>query len=214
LSGSRARRGLQADRARLERVRSELADVLDGRGAETLNWRPAPNRWSVGEVALHVATVNTGYLDRVETVVARERARGRTGSEPFRYGRFARWFLAQMEPANTRRLPAPKVFRPRRREVTEGIGAELDATLARLDRALERAEGLDLARAKVATPVTPLLRFPLGIVLRMLVAHTERHLRQMEWVLASPGCPGASGDAPGKERGRESAPRRTEGVGT
>jgi DinB superfamily len=175
---------LGAARERLARVREEVAAVLAGCPEPLRNERPRRDSWSVGECALHLLETNRIYLDKADAVIARERATGRTGAGPFRYGAFARWFAAQMEPG-TRNLPAPKPFRPKRREAGPGVAAELDASLARLDEALQRADGLDLAKAKVPSPVSPLIRFPLGVGLPMLVAHTERHLRQMERCMAA-----------------------------
>ncbi|MBZ0268769.1 DinB family protein [bacterium] len=175
---------LAVARERLAHVRGQVAAVLAACRGPALNQRPGERQWSVGECAVHVLRANLAYLDKAEEAIRRERARGRTGRPPFRYGTFPRWFLGQMGPG-ARNLPAPKPFRPERRTAGPEVAEELDASLARLDDALRSAEGLDLARVKLPSPVSPLIRFPLGIALPMLVVHTERHLRQMERCMAA-----------------------------
>jgi len=173
-----------AARERLAHVRGQVAAVLAACRGPAWNQRPGAGQWSVGECALHVLRTNQGYLDGAEEAIRRERARGRTGSPPFRYGALSRWFLGQMAPGS-RNLPAPKVFRPKPGGVEPEVAQELEASLVRLDEALRNAEGLDLAKVKVVSPVSPLIRFPLGITLPLLVVHTERHLRQMERCMAA-----------------------------
>jgi len=57
-----------------------------------------------------------------------------------------------------------------------------------IDR-LRQANGLDLARARVSSPVTRWIRMPLGSGFAMMVAHQRRHLAQARRVLSAEGFP-------------------------
>jgi hypothetical protein len=57
-----------------------------------------------------------------------------------------------------------------------------------IDR-LRQANGLDLARARVSSPVAKWLRMPLGSGFLTMVAHERRHLAQARRVLQTPGLP-------------------------
>ena len=59
------------------------------------------------------------------------------------------------------------------------------------DRIVEDASGLDLARVKVRSPVVPLLRFRLGVIIALMAVHERRHLWQAERVLQAEGFPTA-----------------------
>jgi hypothetical protein len=54
---------------------------------------------------------------------------------------------------------------------------------------LGQASGLDLARARVTSPVAGWLRLPLGSVFAATVAHEQRHLEQARRVITTPGFP-------------------------
>lgn len=54
---------------------------------------------------------------------------------------------------------------------------------------LDSARGLDLGRLRVTSPVSRLLRIPLGSYLRISVAHERRHLWQAEQVTVAAGFP-------------------------
>jgi hypothetical protein len=43
---------------------------------------------------------------------------------------------------------------------------------------LERADGLDLRRIKVATPISRFLKMSLGMMFAQAAAHEQRHLMQ------------------------------------
>lgn len=173
---------------RLGEIRRRAARFLNGLADAQLDWKPAPARWSVGECVLHMVETNRAYAEPIEAKIRELRRGGKLAPGPFRYGRLGLWFVGMIEPPAKRKLPAPARFAPPRRPATR---RDVEALLARVDR-IERmnraAQGLDL-RAKIATPVTPLLRLPVGIALRLLGAHTLRHVLQAEAVTREPGFP-------------------------
>jgi hypothetical protein len=93
-----------------------------------------------------------------------------------------------MEPGSRRKLPAPAMFVPPPRRATRRDGEALLASVDRIVRMHRAAEGLDL-RAKIVSPVTRLVRLELGMALRLLGAHTLRHVLQAEAVTREPGFP-------------------------
>jgi hypothetical protein len=75
-------------------------------------------------------------------------------------------------------MDAPKRFVPLHEQPITGI---LPTFLHVQDRFLiqiERADGLDLRRVKVPTPITKLLKMSLGSTLAQVAAHERRHLEQ------------------------------------
>ena len=177
-----------------ERRRDYLAAAAEARerfGALTeaqLAWRPEPGRWSVAECLDHLHATGEEVLARVDAAIERGWARGTTGSPPFRHGWLGPWFVRANAPGG-RRVSAPRVFRPR--EGRPPVGA-LDDFLALQDElaaALERANGLDLARVRARSPVSPLLRIGIGSWFAVVAVHQARHLAQARGVLEHPAFP-------------------------
>ncbi|GJM44288.1 MAG: hypothetical protein DHS20C21_11300 [Gemmatimonadota bacterium] len=187
MAGESGRQELAGYRARLETVRVRVRDEFGDLSDEDLDRRPEDGGWSIAECARHVTIVNVEYLDGIEKAVQDGRAAGRRADGPFRYGRFGTWFVNQLEPTATRRLKAPKPAQPPHEQGGRAWMTDLDASFVRLDAALTAAEGLDLARIKVTSPLFRMLRFQLGIALRLLVVHSDRHSVQMQRVLARTG---------------------------
>ncbi len=176
---------LEELRRELDRVRARTSEVFSGVPDDALNRRPAEKSWSASECALHLVEVNDPYLGQVEAAIGAARPEHRTATGPFRYSWFGRWFLRQVAPGNGKRMPTARSFEPGRRDAGAEAAERLMATLDRLERAIRDSDGLDLAAVKVTSPALSLLKFQLGVALRMLVLHTERHVDQARRALES-----------------------------
>ena len=93
-----------------------------------------------------------------------------------------------MEPPPKRRMRTFPILTPpatilARDEVLRTFAASRDRLLERV----RAAGGLDLKRAIVVSPVSRLIRMPLGGYLEFLAAHDRRHLWQAKQVREAPG---------------------------
>jgi hypothetical protein len=173
----------------LAEIQQRAQSVLGDLSEDQLNWKPAPARWSVGECVLHMLETNVGYSRAIEEKMGEARAKGKLSTGPFRYGWFSRWFVGLVEPPVKRRLPAPKTFVPPPRPAKTGDVQRFVESVDRIAEMNRAANGLDL-RVKIASPATKLVRLELGMALKLLGAHTLRHLLQAEAVTKEAGFPG------------------------
>ena len=160
--------------------------------AEQANWRPASQRWSIAQCLDHVRIVTEAVLPGLEAAVADARARGATAPGPYRYGWLGRWFLAVQAPGRGRGARTPGVYSPSTTAVDAAVAwARFEAVQARFGAVIEAADGVDLARVRVASPALALLQLPVGIWLQALPQHTLRHLVQARRVRDEPRFPEA-----------------------
>ena len=161
-------------------VRERACRLVDGMDDAAFNWRPEPGVWSVAQCVEHLNVSAVAFFGVIDHGLQTDPA----GQGPFRYGWLERWFLRSMEPPVKTKVRARKKFLP-------PADAARDATLAaflvyqdEIEERIRRADGLDLARIKVASPVVGFIRYSLGIALQVMVAHERRHLWQAEQVRA------------------------------
>src|SRR5512141_3155212 len=87
-----------------ERWASELSD-------EQLCWRPAPGRWSIGEVLEHLVVTGRCYRDAIGVVLAARPRRAHHeplhGEDAPRLAWLDAWFARSMEPPPRRPFRAP-----------------------------------------------------------------------------------------------------------
>lgn len=158
-----------------------LADPLS---ASQLAWAPPGGGWGVGQVLEHLVTVNGLYLQLCEALVARGLAVTPPATTGAWKASFVGGFLARaVAPESTRKLPAPKVFRPgpAPRANVLPVFLEMQERLASL---VERAAPLDWNALRGPSPVSPLIRVNLGDAFQILVNHSARHLGQAQRVAA------------------------------
>ena len=174
----------------LDRILEEARAVLDGLTPDRVNWRPAPDRWSVGECISHLNVGIRAVLPALDRAIATARERGIAGAGTGRYGWFANWMVRSQEPPVTRRMKTFPVFQPvLARHDAAALMTDFRAARAELRERLGRAEGIDWGRAKVVSPASRFFRLPFGAYVAFLLAHDRRHLWQAREVRNHPGFP-------------------------
>ncbi len=168
----------------------EQAKILtQGLSEAQFNWRPHAGLWSIEECLAHLTMVGQTEIRLIEKAIQDGRARGLTGSGPFQYGWLERMILRQTEPPVRRRFSAPRRFRPVHGQPVTAILPTFLHVQRQFAQLAAQADGLDLARVKVSTPMTRLVKFSLGMTLAQAAAHERRHLDQARRVREHTGFP-------------------------
>ncbi len=155
------------------------SSIIEGLSPEQLVARPKPGGWGIAHCLEHLATTVELYRPGLEAAIHRGEERPPMDPPEYRPGRFARWFIRMAGPESSRPLKAPKKFQPQE-NASPDAGARFAVAQKNAIALLERADGIDINRWKLASPVTRLLRFRVGEALELLVRHNERHLAQAE----------------------------------
>ncbi len=155
-----------------------------------LNWKPAPDRWSIAQCLDHLAISSRGF-DRYFTV-AIDRARRKswvTNAPTYKPTFVGGWLARQLHPETGRNLPAPKVFRP---ADSSDIKGALDHFLKQQGAFLDfvrQTDGIDYNKTRLRSPVTLLMRYSLADAFVITVVHGRRHLAQARRVREMAGFP-------------------------
>jgi hypothetical protein len=169
------------------RARTEAADArlraLEGLDAEALAWGPPGGGWSVGQVLEHLVVTADSYLHRLPYLLERSAEHRGSPATPWKPSLLGKWLAKSLEPG-AHAIPAPRIYRPGA-EPRAGVLAELLERQARTLELMDAAAGLEWRKVRMGSPVTPLIRLNLGDVLTVLVVHLERHLGQIDRVLAA-----------------------------
>jgi len=172
--------------------RASALVLVEGLSDPQMLWRPKPRSWSIAECFLHMIAAGRPYLVAIDAGIDRARAKGHVRDRPSRHPLLGRWFVESFEPPPRMRFPAPKLFLP---PAPQGPTAVILGDFMRLgheiEERLDRAQGLDLGRTVVVSPVTSLLRLSLGLSFALLTVHERRHLYQARAVTREPAFPAA-----------------------
>jgi hypothetical protein len=172
---------LSALRARVIRARSEVEILVDGIDDEQFSCRPGTNRWSMHECIDHLIVSGEKIGDRIDGAIEKAHRDGAYATGPFRYSRLGNWFVNLSTGGDqppTRKLKHPGMYRP---SASGAVINGVRAFQALQDNFVERVEAcnrLNLARIKIVSPASRLLRLSLGQWLALIAGHQERHLGQ------------------------------------
>jgi hypothetical protein len=182
-------RELEECQTQFEQVGEQAKDLTRGLTEAQFNWRPEAESWSIEECLAHLTIVGQYEVRLIESAIAGGRARNLTGTGPFRYGWLERTIVRQTEPPARRRFSAPRRFRPLHGQPLTAILPTFLHVQRQFKQLAADADGLDLARVKVATPISRLLKLSLGMTLAQVAAHERRHLEQARRVRENPRFP-------------------------
>lgn len=176
---------LDAFRRQFEQLADEADALTRPLTDAQFNWRPPSGGWTVAQCVDHLNVTARVYLPKLDEGIADAIRRGLYGEGPFRYNLLGRLFVRSQEPATKLKYKAAKALLPLpARPKAETLAAFRAYQVQFVDR-LRQANGLDLSRARVQSPVTSLLRMPLGSGFALMVAHERRHLAQARRVIAA-----------------------------
>jgi hypothetical protein len=181
----------------------EARSVSDGLSHEQLNWRPGSGQWSIAECLGHLNLMGSEALVGIDAGIREARARQWYSQGPFRLGFFASRLLRATEPPVRWKQSADHRFEP---PSDQPFGVVVPAVIDLQEQLVARlhlANGLNLARIRLAAPGRRFPRLNLYELFVYLAAHERRHIAQASRVRKNRMLPKAGPAKPG------GAPQRT-----
>ena len=171
---------LQVYRQQFDQLRIEAEEMTAGLTEAQFNHRPGPGQWSIEECLSHYTMLSQAQIRSIEKAIDDGKARGLTGTGPFSYSALDRLFVQITEPPVRFAVPSPRSFVPLHGQPLTAIMPTFYHVIRHFILQTERAEGLDLARIKVPTPLSGWIRMSLGMTFALGAAHGRRHMAQAQ----------------------------------
>lgn len=173
-----------------EKNNATATDLVHGLTEQQLNWKPDATQWSIAQCLEHLAVTSKQFNGHFKQLIESARLKWPTnGATPYRPSLVGGWLVKQVVPETTRKVPAPKVFRPSdSSSIHDALGMFLKQQ-EEFVRFVRQSEGVDYNRARLRSPVTPLMRYSLADAFVVTIVHGYRHLAQANRVKAMPNFP-------------------------
>jgi hypothetical protein len=156
---------------------------------EQFTWQPQPDAWSIAQCLDHLNATARTYLPSLDEGIADAIRRGMYAEGPFQYNWIGRALVWSVQPPPRFRTKAPAAFLPAPARPRAEITAAFRAYQVQFVDRLRQANGIDLARARVSSPIAKWLRISLGSGFALQIAHERRHLWQATQVASKAGFP-------------------------
>lgn len=184
---------LEEFRAQFEALSADAGALVSPLSDAQFSWSPSPDVWSIAQCIEHLNVTARAYLPALDEGIASAIRAGVYGTGPFTYNIVGRLIVRSMEPPPLFRYKTPAIFAPPATPQTQRTRSEIMAgfrgyQVQYIDR-LRQANGVDLAKAKVASPANRLLHLSLGSAFALQIAHERRHLWQARQILSRADFP-------------------------
>jgi hypothetical protein len=163
-------------------IRQQVPGLVAGLADQQFKWSPGAKRWSMAHCFEHLNAAARAFVPTINRTIEEARSSGLTGPGPFTYPLIDRLFINFNEPPPRLRIPAPGILIPTPDKPMSEIVGEFIDWQDRIRESIGRADGLDLARARGRSPALPLIRWSLGALFAIVLAHERRHLWQARQV--------------------------------
>lgn len=162
------------------------AEELKTLQEKSLQWRPAPESWSVLECLEHLNLYGRYYLPEINKCINASKS-----SQPghiFKSGWLGNYFANSMLPKE--KLNTMKTFKnmnPIHSDLNKNVIDEFISQQRQILNVLEKCRKIDLNKTKTSISISNLIKLKLGDTLRVVIYHNQRHMVQAHKVLSAKG---------------------------
>ena len=165
---------------------SERIDVVTQRvnvafhnlSSDQINWKPGPDRWSIGQVIDHLITTNASYNPIFKELLA-----GKT--DPPWHARIGwvvnylgKLILKSVSPANARKTKTLRIWEPTRSEIPSSVFNTFEESQQDLKDWITQFGVFKDWSVVISSPANRNIVYTLETALEIIVTHEERHLDQ------------------------------------
>jgi hypothetical protein len=172
----------------LEQLRVQYLKIIDDAkilsgdlSNEQINQRPQPGKWSIAECIDHLTITNNTYYHVAKPAIEDAILNGKFGEVKIKLGIIGKIFM-KFEPPPKLRMKTPKLFNPSPKKQKifdkEILLKDFIESKMKMIELMERADGLNLNKIKMHSPVSKLFRVKLGDYFTIMAPHDRRHLWQ------------------------------------
>ncbi len=164
-------------------ITQEVHDKFSSLTPEQLKMKPSPDRWSIAECLDHLLNTVNLYLPRIEKELQEAEAKQWTERKPFKSGILGGLYAYFLRPENKSKYKSPNIYLPSQ-SIQDDIVESFIQRHEKLISLMKKAEGLNLVKIKLPSPITKLIRFRLGDCFNILITHDKRHILQASQILS------------------------------
>ncbi|HVG37757.1 MAG TPA: DinB family protein [Pyrinomonadaceae bacterium] len=166
----------------LSRLAADVRSAFGELDAGQINWKPSPERWSVGQCFDHLTTANGEYLTIFEKVARGEKRTRFWERVPLLPSLFGKLILQGVAPETKRKFKAPAIFQPSSSALDAGVIERFLVQQEKIKTAMRGAAQLDAAQIIITSPISKLITLSLRDAYAVIIAHEKRHFLQAQRV--------------------------------
>ena len=157
---------------------------------DQLNWKPSPDRWSIGQVIDHLIVANGLYFNIFNPIIEGTKKNTFWEMLPFIPGFLGRSIIKSLAPDNRKKTKTFPVFEPSQSDIPTDALKHFVGQQEKLMDAMRAMDHLNHKKLIVTSPVAKFVTYSLKDACTIVITHVERHLGQAVEVMEHEAFPG------------------------
>jgi hypothetical protein len=175
--------------ARLDGVQQQSQKNFGTLTESQLNWKPSPEKWSIGQCLDHLINTNKTYFPTFDSILSgKHRLSFFQKINPFKKS-IGAMMVRTLGPQVQKKFTAPKIFEPSSSNITPSIVNDFSVQQETVKTYFRKLIAIEPSKIFIASPVSSLFVYSLEDALQIIAGHEERHLTQAEHVLQHSNFP-------------------------
>lgn len=171
----------------LENVTLDVRDNFGGLSSEQLNWKPAPESWSVGQCLDHLIKSNEEFYPELDKLAAGTRKNTLWQSVSPLSG-IAGAFLVSTLKKDSQKVKTNQKMTPPS-DIPSDIVERFSEHQSQFIEKIRSASDADWHKTVLTSPFVKIMTYRMDVGLTALIEHEKRHVRQAKRVTAMDGFP-------------------------
>ncbi len=170
-------------------IKEEALNIFNHLSVSQLNWKPAVDKWSIGQCFDHIMITNEKYFPEFDELIKGRTSENFWAKIPFLPGIFGNLFINALSPSKKKKVKAPKNLLPSRSDIGRDIIQKFAKHQDILIEKVDQMKNLDPDKIIITSAVTKYITYSLTNTLLLFNLHERRHFSQAERVINSEGFP-------------------------
>lgn len=170
-------------KSQLEQLTADYKSAFGKLDIATLNTKPNPQTWSIGQVIDHVMKSNETYYPVIKEVRAGTYKIPALGKIGFIHNLFGKMILGGVEPTRKRKIKTFPIWEPSISNIEPNILQQFEQHQKELVSLIENTKDLMEKGTLISSPANRNIVYKLEVLYDILVAHERRHFNQAVEIL-------------------------------
>lgn len=163
---------------RTEMVKQDVRDEFSNLTEFQLNWKPAPEVWSIAQCLQHIMVADSSYFKQLDAIIEGKYSRPFWSLIPGKSKMWGKLLLRLLKPDSSQKLETVPMFEPSDEKFTEQIVDDFLQHEERVVAYLQELDKVNYAKFYLKSPFSKYMTYSLKDLSEITLLHQERHFKQ------------------------------------
>ena len=144
----------------------------------TLNLKPNPDTWSLGQILEHIIIINTSFFSIIAAAKTNSLKLPWISSLSFVHQKFGQMILKSVHPDTVKKTKTFSIWRPSPSNISSDILIQFIEHQESLTRIFQSSTDLIKSHQLIHSPANRFIVYSLETAFKMILLHEQRHLNQ------------------------------------